>query len=233
MAEEAGAPRVYLTPEQAQLGERVTNLGRRQTDFESEVRAGFSQINTSIKLLSDELRGSSKTQWPVIWSAIGVSFAILLAVGSQALAPIRDAQQDLKQSMLALATATNHSIELMAEKAVTREELDWRSERGQEDRARTETAIADLRATTVARNEWMERNASRDHEIVSIHEAEARDVANVQRQIDLLRTDFMSFTASLGNGRDTFQDMKAEIRRLEERLDAWRMRRTRADPPMQ
>lgn len=230
MVEEVGIPRSYPTAEQAQLGERVTNLGRRQTDFEGEVRAGFSQINTSIKLLSDELRGSSKTQWPVIWSAIGVSFAILLAVGSQALGPIRDAQVDLKQSILVLATATNHSIEMLADKSVTREEINWRSERGAEDRKRTDDDISDLRSTMVSRNEWQERNASRDHEIVAIHEAEARDIANVQRQIDQVRTDFTAFASSLGNGRDSFADMKSEIRRLEERLDAWRIRRTRTDP---
>ena len=35
---------------QAQLGERVTNLGRRQTDLETEMRTGFKQMESSSTL---------------------------------------------------------------------------------------------------------------------------------------------------------------------------------------
>ncbi len=37
--------RHYQDAMTAQLGERVTNLGRRQTNLESEMRSGFNQID--------------------------------------------------------------------------------------------------------------------------------------------------------------------------------------------
>jgi hypothetical protein len=37
--------RHYQDAMTAQLGERVTNLGRRQTNLESEMRSGFKQID--------------------------------------------------------------------------------------------------------------------------------------------------------------------------------------------
>lgn len=42
----------------AQLGERVTNLGRRQSDPESEMRSGFKQMESAVASLSSEMRTS-------------------------------------------------------------------------------------------------------------------------------------------------------------------------------
>ena len=38
------AHRIYTDAVTAQLGERVTNLGRRRTDMEAEMRAGFKSM---------------------------------------------------------------------------------------------------------------------------------------------------------------------------------------------
>ncbi|MBZ9711554.1 hypothetical protein LB543_33265 [Mesorhizobium sp. ESP7-2] len=55
MAEEQ---RHYQDPIQAQLGERVTNLGRRQTDLEAEMCSGFRQIEQSFSWFTNETRNS-------------------------------------------------------------------------------------------------------------------------------------------------------------------------------
>lgn len=215
MATEAETARHYQDARTAQLSERVANIGSRQSELEAEMRSGFRQIEQSFTSFTAETRASinalaanladrNKPQW----QAIGVALTFVVIMGGLVYWPIREQTGDVKSALA-----------LVAEKMVTREELDWRSERGQEDRARTDTAISDLRGTMVTRAEWQERNASRDNEN-----------ANTQRQIDQLRGDFVSFASSLGNGRDSFADMKAEIRRLEERLDAWRMRRTQPAP---
>jgi hypothetical protein len=52
------ARRTYTDAITAQLGERVTNLGRRQTDLETEVRSGFKNINTAVTSLANETRAS-------------------------------------------------------------------------------------------------------------------------------------------------------------------------------
>jgi len=72
----------------AQLGERVSNLSTRQHDLETEMRRGFGEVSQAVNLLSNELRGSSRTQWPVIWSAVGVCFVVIAAIGGLAYSPV-------------------------------------------------------------------------------------------------------------------------------------------------
>lgn len=204
------------------MGERVTNMGRRINDVEVEMRTGFNQINQSIAALSNNLAERNKTQWPVIFLAIGVASSVLGYFVTQALTPIRDANMDMKAAII----QTSQDIKALAANTVSRQEMDWRSARGAEDRLRQDAAVVDLRGATVTRNEWNEKNSSRDHDIANIRETQATSNVNLQRQIDQIRGDFTGFAASLGNGRDSFADMKAEIRRLEERLDAWRMIRS-------
>lgn len=98
----------------ARLSERVENQGKDIVDLRSNMNTGFSNIQGSIAQLANELRGSTKTQWPVIWSAIGVSFAIIVAVGSQALSPVRDqaisaqaSVENLRASSVSVAAFTD------------------------------------------------------------------------------------------------------------------------------
>lgn len=223
------------------LSQRTTNLETLVGDMRRAFDQSISSVNASIGAMSSKVEERfnsisagiaerNKTQWPVIWSAIGVSFAVLAYFVTQSQAPIKDTQADLKQTIAALATETNRSIQALADRVITREEIDWRSERGAEDRKRTDEAISELRSTMVARNEWMERNASRDHEIASIHESETRGDANLQRQIDLIRADFSAFAQSLGNGRDTFQNLQDQIKRLEDYILRENARRSRTPP---
>lgn len=102
----------------AQLGERVSNLSTRQHDLETEMRRGFGELSQAVNLLSNELRGSSRTQWPVIWSAVGVCFVVIAAIGGLAYSPvlgsinridsgqaaIMEALTDLKDKTVTLST---------------------------------------------------------------------------------------------------------------------------------
>jgi hypothetical protein len=172
----------------ARISERVENQGRDIVDLRSNMNTGFRNIESLVNSLATELRGSSKTQWPVIWSAIGVSFAILLAVGSQALSPIRENVSDVKDA-----------LSVVVDKMVTQAEMKWRTDRGQEDRKRTDDAIVDLRQNAVARAEWMERNRAYDQQATDFN-----------RRLDELRQDF----GAVYGTRDVIQDMKREIEDL-------------------
>lgn len=176
----------------ARLSERVENQGRDIVDLRSNMNTGFRNIEGAVNALATELRGSSKTQWPVIWSAIGVSFAILIAVGSQALSPIRENVADVKDALTAVV-----------DKMVTQQELKWRTDRGSEDRTRTDTAIGDIRSNTVSRNEWMERNRARDQELLDLN-----------RRVDELRQD----VGAVYGTRDVIQDMKRQLDMLRQRV---------------
>lgn len=223
---QADAARMYADAVQAQLGERVTNLGRRQSDLETEMRSGFRQMEQSITSFTNETRTSIAALSQTLaernkpqWQALSVMLAFAAILGGLAYMPIREATTDLKASVSSLAAA-----------AVTREELNWRSQRTAEDRQRVELAIADIRASMLPRNEWMERNASRDHDIENIRAAIEREVGNIQRQIDLQRSDFGTFSSSLGNGRDVIQNLQTEINRLRDQLLEIRARQSRSPP---
>jgi hypothetical protein len=85
MAEEQ---RIYQDPVQAQLGERVTNLGRRQTDLEAEMRSGFRQIEQSFASFTNETRQSIAALGTAIsersrpqWQALGVMVSVVVVLG--------------------------------------------------------------------------------------------------------------------------------------------------------
>ncbi len=81
-----------------------------------------------------------------------------------------------------------------------RAELETRAARGAEDRARTEAAIIDLRAMTVTRAEWQERNGSRDHQIEAI-----------EREIG----DLKQASAATYNVRDVILELRDRLDHLE------------------
>jgi hypothetical protein len=190
------ASRHYQDALQAQMGERVTNLGRRVTDIEGEMRAGFRQIESSISALTTTLAERAKPQW----QAIGVALTFCALLGGLAYMPIREATSDLKAAVKDLAATS-----------ISRQEMDWRAARSQEDRGRTDASIADLRTNTVGRAEWTERNRARDQEVTDLN-----------RRVDELRQD----VGSVYGTRDVIQDMKKEIDGLRQRIASQRYSRT-------
>ncbi len=146
----------------ARLSERVEGQGRDIVDLRSNMNTGFRNIEGSIKQLTDQLSGNSRTQWPVIWSAIGVSFGVLAAVGALAYRPVLSNQDRLETAMVRLADS-----------AVTQKEMEWRTARGQEDRLRTERGIAEVRDAQVPRAELDRTFAAYDQRF-----------SDIQRQID-------------------------------------------------
>lgn len=178
----------------ARLSERVENQGKDIIDLRSNMNTGFSNVQAALTSLTNELRGSTKTQWPVIWSAIGVCFVVITAIGGLAYAPITSGM-----------TRMDAILGGIAEKMVTRQEMDWRSARAGEDRVRQDAAISDLRAGTVTRAEWMERNRARDQE-----------VSDLSRRVDEIRSDF----GAVYGARDVIVDLKKEVDNLRQRINS-------------
>lgn len=221
-----GEPAFDAQTQWGRLSERVEHQGRDIVDLRSNMNTGFQNVQGAIAALTAELRGSSKTQWPVIWSAIGVSFTVLAAVGTLAYWPVLSNQERLETAL----TRTAELIRETGERAVSRSEVDWRVSRAGEDRQRTDSAIAELRATMLPRNEWSERNLNRDHEVQAIRDAQAESNENFQRQLDQQRTEFQTFANSLGNGRDFIQDLKEEQSRLRSELSDIKARQYQSLP---
>lgn len=192
--------RQYLDAAQAQLGERVTNLGRRQTDLESEMRTGFKAVETQMASLANEMRlaisglsSSIAERSRPQWQALGVTLTFAGMLGALAYLPIREATTDLKFAVSALS-----------EKVVTRQEMDWRSARGTEDRQRMESAIAEIRNNVVPRAEHAREWAGADQRF-----------SDVQRQIDELK----QAQGSVYGQRDIILDLKDRLNRIEMERD--------------
>ncbi|MER9206828.1 hypothetical protein [Mesorhizobium sp. M0771] len=176
----------------ARISERVENQGRDIVDLRSNMNTGFRNIESLVNSLASELRGSSKTQWPVLLTAVGVAFTILVAAGTQALSPIRENVSDVKDALT-----------VIADKMVTQAEMKWRTDRGQEDRTRTVADIADIRASLVPRAEHERVWANFDQRF-----------ADEQRQIDEIK----AATASVYNQRDVIRDILERLDRAEHRV---------------
>ncbi|UXT40909.1 hypothetical protein FY137_06760 [Agrobacterium tumefaciens] len=129
----------------ARLSERVENQGKDIVDLRSNMNTGFQTINTSISQLSNELRNSSKTQWPVIWAAAGVCFTVLATGGAFFYNSLSKGQDRLDLIVAKNAETFQSAITAVVDKMVTQKEMEWRTARGAEDRARMETSIKDLR----------------------------------------------------------------------------------------
>lgn len=176
----------------ARLSERVENQGKDIVDLRSNMNTGFQGVNANLNALSNELRSNSRTQWPVIWSAIGVGVVMLSGLGFMALQPIKDNNGRLEAAMVRLAEST-----------VSQKEMEWRTARGAEDRQGTNLAIADLRASQVPRQE-MER----------VWQSDDQQKAALQKQIDELK----QAQANTYSARDLLLDMRERQDRIERQV---------------
>ncbi|MGO7044407.1 hypothetical protein ACCT07_03060 [Rhizobium johnstonii] len=190
--------RHYQDAMTAQLGERVTNLGRRQTDLESEMRSGFKQMETAVSSLAHEMRTSVASLSSNIaernkpqWQALGVALTFCTILGGLAYWPINAATTDLKAAVASIS-----------ENMVSQKEMEWRTARGAEDRKRQDDAVIDLRTNTVSRNEWSERNHARDGEITEL-----------SRRIDELRQQ----VGGIYGATDVIKDLQNEVKMLRQR----------------
>ncbi|WP_050999914.1 hypothetical protein [Sinorhizobium fredii] len=193
------AQRHYQDAMTAQLGERVTNLGRRQTDLETEMRSGFRQMESALSQLANETRSSIAALSTTIaernkpqWQALGVALTFCTILGGLAYWPINAATTDLKASVATLA-----------EKMVTQKEMEWRSARGAEDRLRQEAALKDLRDAQVPRAE-----------LDRVWQSYDQRFSDHQRQIDEVK----QAQGSVYSQRDIILDLKENQQRLEREI---------------
>jgi hypothetical protein len=190
----------------ARLSERVENQGKDIIDLRSNMNTGFQGVNANLAALSNELRSSSKTQWPVIWAALSVGVAVLGGLGYMAMQPVKDNTARLENAIVRLAETT-----------VSQKEMEWRTARGTEDRSRTEQSIKDLRAAQVPRDELDRVWQSYDQRFM-----------DHQRQIDEMKTS----QGSIYGQRDIILDLKENQQRLEREI-ARLMAMTNSPPPRQ
>lgn len=215
MANGRESTRDYLDATTAAMGERITNLNRRQGDFESETRNSLNALTNSVQSFMAETRTSFTTLSSTLsernkpqWQAVGVALTFAALIGGLAYMPIREATTDLKTAVLSLS-----------DRMVTHDELELRAARGTEDRLRTEATLATIRDDLVPRAEHSRVWASYDLQIANLRELIMSSNSEKQRQIEELKTAL----GGIYGARDALQEMRDRIDRLE-------MTRLRAPP---
>jgi hypothetical protein len=184
----------------ARLSERVENQGKDIVDLRSNMNTGFQSVNASLASLSNELRSNSRTQWPVIWAAAGVCFAIIVALGSQALSPIKDSIAETKTDIRDIS-AVSLSVAAFTDFKSTYENNRIVSRNENIDKFNNLSAsIETVRKDQVPRAELERVWASEDLQ-----------KAQLQKQIDELK----QAQANTYSARDLLLDMRERQDRLE------------------
>lgn len=196
------------------LSQRTANLEGGFIDFRREVNQQFTNVNAAVSSLlakMDErfttLNTSIADRSRPQWQALGVMVSIVVVLGGLVYWPIRESTNDLKDQdqetsrlIQSLTAETSKAIQSLAANSVSRQEMDWRSARGVEDRISIQTAIADIRAGLVPRAEHERVWANFDQRF-----------ADEQRQIDEVK----AASASVYNVRDVIMDLRNRLDALE------------------
>lgn len=173
----------------ARLSERVENQGKDIVDLRSNMNTGFQGVNANLAALSNELRSAGKTHWPVIFAALSVVITILAGLGFLSLQPIKDNTARLETALARLAETT-----------VSQNEMEWRTARGTEDRARSDAMLKEIRSAQVPREELDRVWSSYDQRFI-----------DQQRQLD----DVKQAQGSVYGQRDILLDLRERIDRME------------------
>lgn len=184
----------------AQLGERVDNQSRQIGELDTRMKQGFSEVASQIRSLADDIRGGSKTQWPIIIGFCSVTITVLGGLGFMALQPIKDNIATIREDERLSRAETKDSLASVVAAMVTQKEMEWRTARGQEDRQRTEAAIKDIRDSLVPRAEHERVWANYDQRF-----------ADHQRQLDELKQAF----GGVYGTRDALLDIRSRLDRVE------------------
>lgn len=203
--------RIYTDALTAQLGERVTNLNRRQSDLETEMRSGFKAIESSMTAMSSEMRSSvaalssnlaerNRTPWAIIIGFCSVSITILGGLGFLALQPIKDNILQIQVDRREQAREMKDSLSVIVEKMVTQKDLEYRTARGVEDRSRIEATLKKLDEAQVPRAEHERVWANYDQRF-----------ADQQRQLDEIK----QAQGNVYGARDVILDLRQRVDRVE------------------
>ena len=186
----------------AALDDRVLGVVRHVRGLEHTMRENFGALAVRLDRLSTEMSAGQKTQWPVVWAAMGVCVSILGLIGGILYYPIRSELAETKATIVEVRKDLADRFDKMSTGFVSRQEIDWRATRAGGDRDRAGKVIATIRDAQVPRAEYEERWRGADQRNV-----------DMQRQIDQVRAAFGE-TYSL---RDFVRQMQERIDRLEAR----------------
>lgn len=199
---------------------------RRQFEtFGDKIAAQFQQTNArfdtalatrdaKLEAVSSEFLKSRQAPWAQL-TALGM---FLLAFGGSigwlAYAPLTDRTTKIETAIDKIADNQNVMRDFVVANFVPQKELEARSERGAEDRARTTRAIEALQNSVFPREVHQTRWLGFENQFNALNLRLDASVANLQREIDVIQKGLGdTYTA-----RDALLDNRKRIEDLEDRL---------------
>lgn len=164
---------------------RFAGLQQRVTGLENAVQGVATQISN----LATTINERSRTPWGILLTGAGVVITVLVVIGGLASRPYQEGIDRIEMA-----------VRDLGQKAVTRDEIDWRTARSKEDRERVEKMLSELRTDMVPRGEHDQKWRAYDTEIAAI-----------QRQVD----DLKQTQANTYSARDLLLDLRERLDRLE------------------
>lgn len=189
---------------QSSFEAQIIELRTNQSAFKSDI----TEIKTAISSLMSEMKVRNQTQWPVIWTAIGVVTGVISLLGGVLIYPMRNdmAKQEMRLDKIVDVMVTGHDLDTRLTVSGARRD-DW--QRNSEGRSESNRdAIEKLQSEIVPRGEHDQRYAAIE-----------REFADKQRQLDELR------------GRsDSLYGPRDELTRLSKEVDDLRAHIARNQP---
>lgn len=199
------------------------DTGKRLESFNANVASQFQSITTKFEAamaardakfeaFSTKVLESGRAPWALLLTGISVAVLIMGAIGGLAYAPISQRTENIERAIDKIVDNQLTMREFMSSNFVTQKELEFRSQRGQEDRERTDRAIENIQANIFTRDVHKQHWDNIDTEIKSTNERVDLTRQEMQRQIDNIQKNLGdTYTA-----RDALLDNKQRIQRLED-----------------
>lgn len=154
----------------------VTALGN---SFTSALSAQGRELSAEIRGLSNEFRQQTKTPWPVIWTAAGVCFSILLGIGLLIFQPVKDNQFRAEETVQRLIDLQEKDAQKffdlskeVSQNFISKTEYDYRADHAIAEQKRVDEQLRVLNDFKIARPEYL------------------KDLLNMESRFDELRADF-------------------------------------------
>lgn len=185
-----------------QQPQSIDVLGQRVSALEISVGKLANTLDNFIQRAQE----AGKTQWPLIIGAISVGYMIMGGIGYLAYNPILSSLSDARADIKVLGLNDVALKDFIIERYITRNEVDSRGKRAEEDRKRVDDRILRIEQylsdKVVARPEHEEKWRSSEQRF-----------ADMQRQLDeIKRQQGETYTA-----RDAILDLKKEVEDLRRR----------------
>lgn len=195
-----------------QFDQFSTNVGNEFKNIVSKFESALVTRDAKLEAISAEFLKSRQAPWAIL---IAFSMFILTlggSVGWLAYNPINARTSKIEDALIKIADSQLDLKDWSLDKFVTQKDLDARTERGKEDRERTNRAIENIQANIFTRDVHKQHWDNIDESIKATNERTDAARVDLQRQIDAIQRNLGDTYTT----RDALLESKQRLSKLED-----------------